>query len=70
MAKFVPVLLTRYSVKLIIYKLSHLNMYLLVEITKDDRTVKLLLYKGNSFDSSSAKKSLDFIRQNYKRRKL
>ena len=45
-------------------------MYLLVEITKDDRTVKLLLYKGNSFDSSSAKKSLDFIRQNYKRRKL
>ena len=70
MAKFVPVMLTRYSVKLSIYKLSHLNMYLLVEITKDDRTVKLLLYKGNSFDSSSAKKCLDFIRQNYKRRKL
>lgn len=38
MPKFAPVMLTRSSVKLSIYKLPHLNMYLLVEITKDDRT--------------------------------
>ena len=57
-------------IKLSIYKLLHLNFYLLVVLTEDDETVDLLLCKGTSSDSSTAKTFLELTRQNDKPRKI
>ena len=42
-------------IKLSIKKLQHLNICLLVVLTEDDEIVELLLCKGTSSDSSTAK---------------
>ena len=57
-------------IKLSIYKLLHLNFYLLVVLTEDDETVDLLLCKGTGSDSSTAKTFLELTRQNDKPRKI
>ena len=57
-------------IKLSIYKLLHLNFYLLVVLTGDDETVDLLLCRGTSSDSSPAKTFLELTRQNDKPRKI
>ena len=53
-------------IKLSIYELTHLNIYLLVAVTEDDETVELLLCRANSSGSSTAKTFLELTRQNDK----
>ena len=53
-------------IKLSIYKLPHLNIYLPVAVTEDDETVELLLCIGTSSDSSTAKAFLELTCQNDK----
>ena len=57
-------------IKLNIYELPHLNIYLLVLVAEDDETVELLLCRATSSDSSTAKTFLELTRQNDKPTKI
>ena len=57
-------------IKFSIYKLPHLNIYLLVAVTEDDEAVELLLCIGTSSDSSTAKTFLELTCQNDKLTKI
>ena len=57
-------------IKLSIKKLQHLNICLLVVLTEDYEIVELLLCKGTSSDSSTAKTFLELTHQNDKTREI
>ena len=50
--------------------IKHLNICLLVVLTEDDEIVELLLCKGTSSDSSTAKTFLELTHQNDKTREI